>query len=191
MGGCFCCWNFNLLAVTNYDSVNNVIEVGRAKYSWLIYSSNNNDLDINSLFVSILLRTIDGYYVIIKNNHDKFNIIGGMVEETDLGSDKFNPDVCLRRELKEELNLDLDNKNHISYYEVKYFKEPKPGNNYGIVYRGVLNFNKSDFISYFEKCKSKFDGEISELLLLNKNEVKLLDLSDGGISYLSEMMEFE
>ena len=184
-------WDGDLLAVTNYDSVNNVIEVGRAKYSWLIYSSNNNDLDINSLFVSILLRTIDGYYVIIKNNHDKFNIIGGMVEEIDLGSDKFNPDVCLRRELKEELNLDLDNKNHISYYEVKYFKEPKPGNNYGIVYRGVLNFNKSDFISYFEKCKSKFDGEISELLLLNKNEVKLLDLSDGGISYLSEMMEFE
>ena len=32
-------WDGDLLAVTNYDSVNNVIEVGRAKYSWLIYSS--------------------------------------------------------------------------------------------------------------------------------------------------------
>lgn len=184
-------WDGDILAVTNYDSVNNVLEVGRAKYSWLIYFITGGDLKIRGLFVSILFKTVDDYYLIVKNNHNMINIIGGMVDFEDLGDDDFNPDISLRREVMEELNLDLYNKNHISYYEFKYFRVPNMNGNYRFVYRGILNFSKEEFIHYFDDNKGNLDGEILEVLLLTKEEVNLLELDDDNILYLREMMNFE
>lgn len=184
-------WDGNLLAVTNFDIEQNIIEIGKAKFSWLIYSKDNNDLDIRSLFVSILFKTLDEQYVVIKNNHNKINIIGGIVEESDLENDKFNPETCLRRELKEELNLELHNLDDVKYYKMQYLKTPNPGRNYGIVYTGILNFTSKDLIDYFNKIKEKIDNEIVELLLLNKEDVKKLKLNDNDISYLKELIEYE
>ena len=92
-------WDGELLSVTQFDVATNILEIGKARYSWLIYSKNHNDLDIRSLFVAILFQTLDDKYVVIKNSYGKVNIIGGMVEEKDLSSDVFHPDLCLQREL--------------------------------------------------------------------------------------------
>lgn len=183
-------WDGDLLAVTKFDLEKNRIELGKAKYSWLIYSKNHSDLDIRSLFVSILFKTLDNYYVIIKNIHGKINIIGGIVENSDL-EDQFCPDICLCRELKEELNLNLYNKKYILDYQMKYLKTPNPGRNYGIVYIGVLKFTKEELLNYFSLIKNQLDQEVSELLLLSKEEVLALNLKDDDISYLKELMKFE
>ena len=184
-------WDGDLLSVTHFDIDANILEIGKAKYSWLVYSRNHKDLDIRSLFVAILFKTVDNKYVIIKNNHNKINIIGGMVEEKDLSSEGFHPDFCLQRELLEELNLDLYNRQHVFNYQMKYLKIPKPGRNYGIVYTGVLNFNSSELLKYFVDNQSKLDHEISELLLLDKEEIGNLDMTDNDISYLKELIDFE
>ena len=186
-------WDGELLSVTHFDVDANIFVVGKAKYSWLIYSQNHEDLDIRSLFVAILFKTLDDKYVIIKNNHDIINIIGGMVEEKDLSNDKFHPAFCLQRELLEELNLDLYNRQHVCSYQMKYLNTPNPGRNYGIVYTGVLNFTSSEFLKYFIDNKSKLDHEISKLLLLDSEEVKSLDLSGNHAPalYVKELMDFE
>ena len=184
-------WDGDLLSVTYFDIDANILEIGKAKYSWLVYSRNHKDLDIRSLFVAILFKTLDDKYVVIKNNHNKINIIGGMVEERDLSSEGFHPDFCLQRELLEELNLDLYNRQHVFSYQMKYLKTPNPGRNYGIVYTGVLNFNPSELLKYFVDNQSKLDREVSELLLLDKEEVGNLDMTDNDISYLKELIDFE
>ena len=112
-------WDGDLLSVTYFDIDANILEIGKAKYSWLVYSRNHKDLDIRSLFVAILFKTVDNKYVIIKNNHNKINIIGGMVEEKDLSSEGFHPDFCLQRELLEELNIDLYNRQPVFSYQMK------------------------------------------------------------------------
>lgn len=184
-------WDGELLSVTHFDVATNILEISKARYSWLIYSKNHNDLDIRSLFVAILFQTLDDKYVVIKNSYGKVNIIGGMVEEKDLSSDAFHPDFCLQRELLEELNLDLYNRQHVCSYQMKYLKTPNPGRNYGIVYTGVLNFSSSELLKYFVDNKSKLDYEVSELLLLDKEEVEGLDMNDNDISYLKELVDFE
>lgn len=59
-------WDGELISVTKFDLDNNIIEIGKTKFSCLIYSKNNNDLDVRSLFVSVLFKTLDNKYVVIK-----------------------------------------------------------------------------------------------------------------------------
>lgn len=184
-------WDGKILSVARFDVNNFVIEVGEAQYSWLIYSKNHNDLDVRSFFVSILLKTLDDKYVLIKNNHNKFNIIGGMADSKDLNGDYFSPELCLKRELFEELHLDLKNKNHVLNYQMKYLKTPEPGRNYGVVYIGNLNFYSKDLLDYFSRVKDIVDSEVNHLLLLNSEEVLQLDLTDNDISYLKDLISYE
>lgn len=184
-------WDGKFLSVVRFDIKNCIVEVGEAQYSWLIYSKSHNDLDVRSLFVSILLKTLDDKYVVIKNNHNKINIIGGVADSKDLNGNYFSPEACLRRELFEELHLDLKDKKHILNYQMKYLKIPEPGRNYGVVYIGNLNFDSKDLLDYFSQVKGIVDSEVNHILLLNFEEVLQLDLTDNDISYLKDLISYE
>lgn len=184
-------WDGRFLSVVRFDIQNFILEIGEAQYSWLIYSRNHNDLDIRSLFVSILLKTLDNKYVIIRNHHNKINIIGGVADSKDLDGDYFSPKACLKRELFEELHLDLENKKHVLNYQMKYLKTPDPGRNYGVVYVGNLNFDSNSLLNYFSEIKDIIDNEVFDLLLLNSEEVLQLDLTDNDISYLKDLINYE
>ena len=183
-------WDGDLLSVTHYSDEDYTIEVGKAKFSWLIYAKSHPGIDVHSLFVAILFQTLDGYYVIIKNNHQQLNMIGGIVEDEDIVTGTFHPDICLRRELKEELQLDLYAKEHVLTYQMKYLKVPESKGNYGVLYTGVLNFTKEEFKNYFIQGKKNFDHEIINVFLLTKEEVKKLKLNED-ISYLYELVDEE
>ena len=183
-------WDGDLLSVTNYSEEDHTIEVGKAKFSWLIYAKSHPGIDAHSLFVAILFQTLDGYYVITKNNHQQLNMLGGIVEDEDIVTGTFHPDICLRRELKEELQLDLYAKEHVLTYQMKYLKVPESKGNYGVLYTGVLNFTKEEFKNYFIQGKKNFDHEITDIFLLTKEEVNKLKLNED-ISYLYKLVEEE
>ena len=117
-------------------------------------------------------------------------MIGGIVEDEDIVTGTFHPDICLRRELKEELQLDLYAKEHVLTYQMKYLKVPESKGNYGVLYTGVLNFTKEEFKNYFIQGKKNFDHEIINVFLLTKEEVKKLKLNED-ISYLYELVDEE
>lgn len=181
----------DIISVYKYDEYNRIIYLRKNKYSELIYSKHHDDLDVRSFFVSVLFKTNDNYYVVIKNNNDKTNIIGGIVDEEDLDVDIYDSKITLKREVLEELNIDIDNEKQVLNYEKRFLKTPNPGRNYGIVYYGYLNMTKDELNKYFIDNRNKFDGEVKELLLLSREEVLNLDLTDNDISYLKEMIEEE
>lgn len=185
-------WNGDIFVATNIDLNNNTIEVGKTKYASLVYAKHNKDLIIKPLFSAILLKTKDNKYVIIKNNHNNINIIGGMADSADFKNGKFSPDACLHREVLEETGIDINNNSQVLEYNMKYLKVQDNNKNYGaigVLYTGTLNFTSEEFKEYVS-C-NKFDGEIKEWFFYDKEDCLNLKLKDTDISYLKEFIKIE
>ncbi len=183
-------WDGEIFAVTNIDE--NDIEIGKTKYSSLVYAKYHKDIKIRSLFTSILLKTTDNKYVIIKNNHNILNIIGGIADKTDFKNNIFYPDCCIKREVLEEIGIDLENKKQVLDYEMKYLKVPKNNENYytiGILYTGNLNYSSEEFKQYL--MANIFDDEINEYYLCTAQECLNMDFSDIDVSYIKEFISIE
>lgn len=187
-------FNGDIYVVTDLNETHEeyILEIGKAKYADLIYAKKNIDLSILSLFVSIALKTKDNYCVLIKNNHDMINTIGGFASNEDFINEIFSPEICLEREVKEEIGLNINNKNDIIEYHRKYLKIPaKKENMYpcGIVFTGLLNYTKTELEEYFNKQKENFDNEIKELLFYTKDNYLDLNKIENKASYLVELIE--
>lgn len=185
-------WDGKIFVATNIDLNDNIIEVSSTNFSSLVYAKLNKDLTIWSLFASILLKTKDEKYLIIRNNHNWINLIGGMADKMDFIDNQFNPDLCIRREVWEEIGLDLDNTKQILNYEMKYLKLAENGENYyptGILYTGNLNFTSEEFKKYIKN--NQFDNEIKECYFYSAEECMKLNLTDFDGSYLKEFISIE
>ena len=185
-------WDGDIFCVTDIDLKKGIIEIGKTKYSSLVYGKIVKDLTIISLFASILLMTKDNKYVIIKNNHNCINLIGGMADKMDFINNQFSPDLCIKREVLEEIGIDLTNPKQVLNYHIKYLKIPENGEKYypiGILYIGNLNFTSNEFKEYMNN--KKHDNEILEIYYYNKEECLNLELKDSDISYLKEFVLLE
>ena len=186
-------WDGDIYTITKVDLKSYILEVGKCKYSNLIYAKQNKDLTIRSLFSSILLKTKDSKYLIVKNNQNYLNIIGGLANKTDFyNNNEFSPDLCIRREVLEEIGIDLCNLKQVLNYQMKYLKIPENNENYypiGILYVGELNYTSEEFNRYIKD--KKFDNEIKEYYYYNKEECMKLELTDPDNSYVKELILLE
>lgn len=185
-------WDGDIFIVTNLDLNNGIIEIGKTKYSSLVYAKKNKDLEIKPLFATILLSTLDNKYLIIKNNHNSINLIGGMADKEDFINNQFCPDLCIRREVLEEIGIDLNDTNQVLYYDMKYLKIPTNDENYytvGVFYTGTLNYTSDEFRNYVKN--NKFDGEIKECYFYSREECLNLELTEQDVSYLKEFILME
>lgn len=188
-------YNSDIITVSDIDMDNNILSVKKAKFADLVYCKNNKDLTIRSLFSAILLKTLDGYYIIVETTYDdRLNLIGGMADLADFDGEYLNYQKCIEREMKEEMGLDLNNKNDILSFELKYLKIPKDNENFypcGVCYTGTLNFTAEHFKDYFRKNKNKFDNEVKDVLCLTDEECLNLEFCDESRTYIGEFLELE
>lgn len=185
-------WNGDIIVVTNIDLNNNILELGKTKYSSLIYAKANDDLIIRPLFTTILLKTNDNKYVIIKNNHNRINLIGGLADVNDFENNIFILEKSLKREILEEIGLDLNDESKIFNVQMKYLKVPSDNENsgsIGILYTGCLNFTSEEFNNYLSD--NTFDGEITECYFYTASECLDLKLNKNDIPYLKEFIKIE
>ncbi len=167
-------FNGDIYAVTSIKSTNNnyELEIGKAKFADLVYAKQTNDLTIYSLFTSCLFKTKDNYYVITKDKNDRLNLLGGMASTDDFIDSEFRPEICLEREVKEELGLSLKDKKQVSSYQQAFIKMPSTDEKMyptGVVYTGILNLTKDELEEYFITHKNNLDHEIKELLFYTKD----------------------
>lgn len=201
--------NPNLFNGENH-CVENIIEhdgfiemkVVRTNYATYMYSEKvglpNKDFKIIHLWSGILLETKDNYYVIGEMGETTvvpgcLQIPGGGTSDEDISGDTLDINANLKRELKEELNLDLDS----IQYEMKYLEVPSEKRSvYGFLAIGRLDINKEELNKHFEEYKeyirqNNLEQEFSKLVFLPKNNalIELDKLENQKREYLRELIE--
>lgn len=146
----------------------------------------------------ILLQTKDNYFVVGEMNKTTsipqcLQIPGGGIDIADIQDGIINIDSNIKRELKEEININLDDVD----YKLKYIEYPNKNRNaYGFIAFGKLNKTKEELEKHFEEYKeylieNKLELEFNRLVFLNKeNALEELDSMDNPKRpYLRELIK--
>lgn len=135
----------------------------------------------------ILLLTKDNYFVIGEMNPTTsvpycLQIPGGGIDIADIKDGIIYIDLNIKRELKEEINIDLENID----YRLEYIEYPSDTRNaYGFIALAKINQSKEELEKHFKEykeylIKSELELEFNRLVFLNKqNAVKELDSMDN------------
>lgn len=85
-------------------------------------------LKLNLLFTSLIIKKLDDKYLMIKNNKGRINSIGGKADNSDF----CNNILCIKMKVMEGIKIDIDDKNQVFSYNMKYIKSPNNDNYYPI-----------------------------------------------------------
>ena len=118
---------------------------------------------------------------------------GGGTSDEDIRDGKLDIIFNLKRELKEELNLNLDD----IKYEMKYLECPTEKRSvHGFIAVGKLDMTKKELNTYFENYKkylkeNNLELEFSRLIFLNKSTAvdELDKLDNPKREYLRDLIE--
>lgn len=188
-------------SITEYDEQVEM-KVVRTNYASYLYSErigiSDEKYKIIHIWSGILLETKDNYFAIGEMGDTTsvpgcLQIPGGGTSDEDIKGDILDIDVNLKRELKEELNINLDS----IKYEIKYLEVPsKKRSVYGFLAVGKLNMTKEELNKHFENYKeyleeNNLEQEFSKLVFIHKNNaLKELDsLNNPKREYVREFIE--
>lgn len=136
-----------------------------------------------SLWGGILLQTKDNYFVVGEMNKTMsmpfcLQLPGGGIDKTDIKDGKINIIANINREVKEELNIDIEKID----YKLEFIEYPDETRNaYGFIALAKINQTKEELERHFNEykeylIKNKLELEFSRLVFLNKNNaLKELD----------------
>lgn len=124
---------------------------------------------------------------------------GGIDEKEDLQNGEFDLIKTAKRELKEELNIELDNKKQIEKYNFEYIEVPEgKRHSYCVILKAYSSYTKAQLEEYFNKYYKyleETDGEkeFKKLYFLKLgNAVKELDKLDNPKRlYVRQLLELE
>lgn len=172
-----------------------ILVIAQTNFADYIYAKMTKKICVHTLFVASYIITKDGYYGIIVNKEKILNTIGGMVEEVDFLEGKFCPEICLQRELKEEIGIDLYDKNYICKYSAKYAKYPAPEQkdipiySVGILYQLETCKTTTELIDIYNKRRINTDKEVDTFFFFNKNSLDELIRYENKEDYILELFD--
>lgn len=193
--------NHTVESVTEFDD-HIEMKVVRTNYATYLYNErvgiDDDKFKIIHLWSGILFETNDNYLVLGEMGDNTsvpkwLQLTGGGTSDEDIVDDIIDIDGNLKREVKEELNIDLDT----IKYEMKYLECPSEVRSvYGFLAVGKINMNKEELNQHFERYKdylekNGMEQEFSKLVFLHKNTA--LDefdrLDNPKREYLRELLE--
>ena len=202
-------FNGELICVSDYKKTNNAIEITckRTHYLHHLYDERVGlfkEYGCHNLVVGCLLETSDNYYVIgeMARNTSVPNCLqipGGNVDNTDIKEERVDILNALIRECKEEVNINLQDKNIVESFEIKYISLPNEKSNaYLIIAKGNLRMTKKELIEYYKEYltylkDNNLEIEFTRLHFINKKKVKeeLDRLKNPKRSYLEDLLEID
>lgn len=176
--------------------------VVKTNYATYLYNERigmpDKKYNIIHLWSGILLETKDNYFVIGQMDESTsvpkcLQLPGGGTSDEDIKNGILDMNTNLQRELKEELDLDL---NDIEY-KINYLECPsKERSVFGFLAIGKLNMTKDNLNKHFEEYKqyikeNNLEQEFSKLVFLDKNKAieELNRLDNPKREYLQEFIE--
>ena len=202
-------FNSELICVSEYKKTNNAIEITckRTLYSHHLYDERvglSKEYGCHNLVVGCLLETSDNYYVIgeMASNTSVPNCLQiprSDVDNTDIKEERVDRFNALIRECKEEVNINLEDKNVVESFKLKYISLPNEITNaYLIIAKSKLRMTKKEMIEYYKEYltylkDNNLEIEFTRLHFINKKKVKeeLDRLKNPKRSYLEELLEID
>ena len=196
-------YNGQEYAVETVNETNENIEmiVTKSSYAHYLYDERigikEDRYRCYSPWGGILLLTKDNYFVI--GEMDKttsmpccLQVSGGGIDVKDIENGTVNIVSNIKRELKEELNLELDDID----YKIEFMEYPsKRRNSYGFLAIGTVSQTKDELENHFEQYKeylimNNLEIEFNKLIFLQKeNALKELDeLSNCKRPYVRDLI---
>ena len=150
-------FNGELICVSEYKESNDLIEITckRTSYAHHLYDERvglPKEYGCHNLVVGCLLETSDNYYVIgeMTSNTSVPNCLqipGGNVDNTDIKEGRVDILNALIRECREEVNINLQDKNMVDSFGIKYISLPNEKSNaYLIIAKGNLKKTKNEIL---------------------------------------------
>ena len=163
------------------------LRIGWINYYEAFYSKIIGNIITRNLFSGAYILTSDGYYCLAVDMNSEINLIGGVASKDDFEDGKYDPDLCLVREFREETGMDITD-SHFSY-TLKYLKITSGSENYfpvGLIYEVKTDYTKEEIEEQFKN--NNRDNELQNLLF-----VKFDDSEEFAIStrrkYILELFD--
>lgn len=178
-----------VFTVTNKEVADTAIRilVEKTDYAHYLYCQNIESLGENGVHIihtAALVETSDHYTIFGEMGAQTsragiHQLCGGGIDNDDLRGGYFDLKHNIAKELKEELDIDVEDASRVVYFDEAYLKEGGPTDKMTVVYRVLLNEMKDTFLLRYNAFAESLpkDGqnpEFGKLIALKKekNELK-------------------
>lgn len=158
-------FNGDVFTVNNIKLDNNFnlnFYVYKTNYAHYLYSKNNKSVEYicRSLAANVLPITSDNFFVFGKMSQwtslsNKIKFIGGSLNNEDIEESYISPLKCARREMLEELGIDMFNKKHVNQFKPVLIITRKNLTFFNILYSVKLNITMLQVKDLFNKHNLK------------------------------------
>lgn len=186
-------WNGNLLCVSGINITSDTVTLTckKSTYAHYLYGENigcPTKYECRNLSAGCFLETIDGYFVLgeladTTSFPHVLQTTGGGIDKADIFNNQIRVEQTIIREAFEELNIDLTDRNIVSYNELSYLfvseKDEQPG--VQVFSKAILTMTAEAFQKYFEKyynylVTNQLEIEFKKLHFLKKeNAISTLE----------------
>lgn len=158
-----------------------------------------------NLNCGILLETHDGYYIVGEMNEttsypNGLQISGGNLDQNDIQPDG-QVDIVnnIARELKEELGIDLFDKNIVQEYEMRYMETPQgKRHSYAPMMKGILTITAEQMEELYNNYKNELEQNGQEIEFATLHFIKkenaieeLKSLNNPKRPYLEDLISID
>lgn len=185
-----------------------ILSAKKTKFSHYLYDERigieETKFWCSAIWGGILLITNDGYFVLGEKAENTSTPLcledsGGSADELDVENGKINIVKTIERELKEEMNLELNNPSQILEYKIKYMEVPEGRRHaYGILAVGKLNMTKIEMQEHYQKYLDKLKANKEEIefksvkfIEIGKARQTLENMNNPKRGYVLPLLELE
>lgn len=202
-------WNGELMCVGEYKREGNqiVITCKKSNYAHYLYDERiglPQEYACSSLVAGCLLETSDNYYIVgeLADNTSFpycMQISGGNADREDIKDGRIDIFNTIIRECQEELNISLQDKKQVEYFEIKYVCLPSEVAHVYILFaKGKLNMTKVQMQEYYEQYlkylkEHNLEIEFERIHFIRKGRTteELENLKNPKRSYLKSLLEID
>ena len=180
-------WNGEVFCVTNYKVEDNFVEIvcKKSDYAHYLYEERigcEKQYECRNLSGGCLIETIDGYYIIGELDDstsypNMLQIPGGNIDKTDIINEKIDIEKTIIRETKEEVNINLNDKNMMISNDINYLYISEEGIQPGaqIFSKAKIKMTADEFKKHFENYnkflkENNLEIEFKKLYFLKKEK---------------------
>lgn len=197
-------WNVTKMEEKQDDIV---LTIEKTDYAHYIYDERHGidkKYACHNLASGVYIVTKDGYGVLGELDDSTsypmcLQVSGGGIDNKDIVNNEFDLIKTAERELKEELNLELNNNEQISKYNFEYIEVPEGKRHaYCVILKAIttltakeLDKHFKDYKKYLEENKGEIEFNKLHFLKIGKAVEELDKLDNPKRLYVRQMLEIE